>query len=341
MSSERHPLAEKVLSGAAPDLARLAAEGALPLPPAELVAVQAVLAGGGDPELAAAARASLLELPASQVLSLIDEGLDPEPARWFALEREESMVTEALLRARWVAPALLEELAPRLSPKLQEILLVRQDAILERPGILDALARNPQISPFSRRRIGELREHLLAREADAETDVEEIPEDEPTEEEIAAAIEEARERPDKGGDREELTGLSEAQIRTLPVSVRRSLARTTRGRSLRQLLLKDPNPGVALSALKAGGFSDGEIEKIANSRAVVGDVLDEIARRRDWVSRYKVVVALVKNPRTPAGVSVRLLPRVSVRELRLLARDHNVPHAVRSTAERLYSMKRR
>lgn len=339
MSPERHPLAEKVLSGGDPALARLAAEGALPLPPAELARVQVALADTADAEIAAAARASLAELPAAQVTSLIADDAPPEVLRWFAIERREPAVIEAVLRTRSVPRELLEELARRLPPKLQELLLVRQDAILERPAILDALAENPELSIFSRRRIGEIREHLLASHEPEED--EEVREDEPSEEEVAEALEEARAQPDKGGDRDDVTGLSESQIRTLPVAVRRKLARTARGRTLRDILLKDPNPTVALTVLKAGGFSDGEIEKIASSRAVAGDVLDEIARRRDWVTKYKIMVALVKNPRTPAGVAVRLLPRVSVRELGLISRDHNVSHAVRSGAKRLYSMKRR
>ena len=59
----------------------------------------------------------------------------------------------------------LESSFARTQELLQEALLLRQDAIVEEPLILDALERNPYLSPFSRRRILEYREHLLPRAA--------------------------------------------------------------------------------------------------------------------------------------------------------------------------------
>jgi hypothetical protein len=58
------------------------------------------------------------------------------------------------------------------------------------------------------------------------------------------------------------------------------------------------------------------------------------------MARSAIVHALVANPRTPVGIGVRLVPRLSVRELRELSRDRNVSDAVRSTALRLYRIKR-
>jgi hypothetical protein len=231
---------------------------------------------------------------------------------------------------RW----LLVELAPKLAPKLQELLLLRQDALMERPEIVTALERNPQLSPFSRRRVHELREHLLPAE-----EVAPLP-GEASEAAVAAALEEARARPAGRGERDQHTGLSEIQIRSLPVPVRRRLARGA-SRTLRTILLRDPHPQVAISALGESGLSDGEIEAVASSRSVVGEVLEEIARHREWVTKNKIVSALVHNPRTPAGVAVRLLPRLGLRELGGLAKDHNVSSAVRTQAQRLYRMKRR
>jgi hypothetical protein len=347
VSSGRHSpseLVERVLSGGDPELTRLAAEGMLPLPPADLVALQVRLTSSATEPVAHTARSSLGELPVSRVVEVIEEGAPPEILRWFALERREETILETVLRRRDVPRDLLVTLAESLPPRLQELLLVRQDAIVERPEILDSLGRNPRLSTYAKRRIAEFREHLVPAEEPEEA-AEELP-DEPSDEEVQAAVEEAaaRELPaDRSGDSEtdDLTGLTEAQIRTLPVPVRRKLARTSRSRTLQGILLRDPNPQVAVTAMSGASLSDGEVEKLASSRSVVGEILEEIARRRDWISKYKVISALVHNPRTPAGLAVRLLPRVSVRELRMLSRDHNVPNAVRTHAQRLYRMKRR
>lgn len=336
-------LVERALSGEDPKLSRLAAEGLVPLPPDELVAVQVALAGGQDPELATVAAWALGKLDPERVAAMIQDGAPADVLSWFGRESDDPRVVEAVLRRLDVPRELLAQLAPRLSASLQEVLLLRQDAILERPEILDALETNPELSTYSRRRIGELRDHLLggrAKAAEEEASEREAPaeEDEPTEQEVLQAIEEARRKPGTGTDHDRQTGLSDAQIRLLPVPVRRKLARGA-SKSLRSILIRDPNAQVAVAALSEGALSDGEVEQIAANRAVVGEVLEEIARRREWTSKQKIVSALVHNPRTPAGIAVRFLSRLSVRELRNLSRDHNVSSAVRTQAQRMYRMK--
>lgn len=338
MTQDRQPpreLVERALSGEDPELALLAAQGLLPVPPEELVPLQVTLAGGGDPDLAGLAAAALRELPASQVTGLVRHGAPPEVLDWFGRRSEDPGVLEAILRRRDIPRELLAHLGRRASAGLQEVLLLRQDAILERPEILDALEENPALSSYSRRRIGELRDHLVPGRED------EPPEEpgETSDEDLFDAIEEARGRPLQGEiDRQ--TGLTDSQIRTLPVPVRRRLARGA-AKSLRAILIRDPNPQVAVAAVSQGGLSEGEVEQIAANRSVVGEVLEEVARHREWASKHKIVSALVHNPRTPAGVAIRLLPRISVRELGKLARDHNVSSAVRTQSQRLYRMKRR
>ena len=91
--------------------------------------------------------------------------------------------------------------------------------------------------------------------------------------------------------------------------------------------------------LANAAFSEDEIEQVAANRSMDEEVLAVIARRREWVSRYGVCKALVQNPRTPVGLSVRLVSRLSVRDLKTLRRDKNVPDPVRSAADRLYRIK--
>jgi hypothetical protein len=124
----------------------------------------------------------------------------------------------------------------------------------------------------------------------------------------------------------------------MPVPVRMKMARgATRG--LRNILLRDPNPLVALAVLEFNPLSEQEVEQIANSRMVVVELLEEIARRREWVSRYPIMKALVQNPRTPMGLALLLVGRLNIRDLRDLARNRNTPGAVRSMAWRLYTMR--
>lgn len=335
MSSERNPLVRQALSGENRELSRLAAGGLLPLIAEDLIPLQVHFAQGEDAELATLARDALASLSTSQVVDYLTEQASAAELSYFGLAGRSAQVTAAVLRRRDVPRSLLAQMARGLSAELQETLLLRQDAIVEEPTILDALADNPTLSNYSRRRIGEYREHLLPRAAgarrwDGETD-------EASDDEVRVAIESVRRVPARG-ETDEQTGLSDGQIRMLAVPVRLRLARSA-SRSLRNILVRDPNPQVAMAVLRGSSLSEQEVEQIASSRSVVQEVFDEIARRRDWVAKYGVASALVHNPRAPVVIALRLLPRLSVRDLRNLSRDRNVPDIVRSTAVRLYRIK--
>jgi hypothetical protein len=327
-------LLEQVRSGGNRQLQTLAADGLLPLPAEELIPLQVKLATGGDAELAGRAAAALQAVEARVAAPFLSAGAGHDVLSYFARHAGHPLILEAVIRRRDVPRPLLIELARQLPADLQEILILRQDAIVEAPAILDALAENPQLSTYTQRRIAEYREHLLPRQrrplAAAEVEIDDAA--------FVAAIAQARAVP-AAGEVDEATGLSEGQIRMLPVPARLRLARGA-PRLLRSFLLRDPNPRVAVTVLSANALSDQEVEQVARSRNVAEEVLEEIARHREWVAKSGVVRALVANPRTPVGIGVRLVPRLSVRELRELSRDRNIPDAVRSTALRLYRIKR-
>jgi hypothetical protein len=58
------------------------------------------------------------------------------------------------------------------------------------------------------------------------------------------------------------------------------------------------------------------------------------------VAKPGILRSLAANPKTPVAIALRLVPRLSVRDLRELSRDRNIADAVRSTAARLYRIKR-
>ena len=134
--------------------------------------------------------------------------------------------------------------------------------------------------------------------------------------------------------------MTDVQIRSLPVPVRMKIARGA-SRHLRSVLIRDTNAQVALSVLNGNNLPDSEVETIANSRAVVDEVLAEIPKKREWIRKYSIAKALVRNPKTHLPIAIRLLPRMSLNDLRALSRDRNIPEAVRSQARRLYHAKRR
>jgi hypothetical protein len=331
-------LLEQVRSGGNRQLLTLAASGLLPIPPEDLLPVQVELARGDDAELARRATDNLMTVDPKMVAGFLERTAGEAALEFFAAHSTHFFVLETILRRRDVPRHVLVDLGRRISPDLQEILILRQDAILDEPEILDALEENPEISLYVERRITEYREHLLPQARQA-MPAEAFPAlgEEMADEEVVQAIEAVRALPAEG-EVEEQTGLTEGQIRLLPIPARLKLTRNA-PRSLRTILLRDSNPMVAVSTLHNNNLSDQEVEQTAASRSVVEEVLGGIAKRREWVTKYKVARALVANPRAPLAISLKLLNRMSVRDLKDLSRDKNIADAVRSTAIRLYRIK--
>jgi len=331
------PLVTQALSGSNRQLTLLAARGMLPLAPEELVPLQVHLTGVGDPEIAEAAVESLKGIAPRVLVPFLAREAPVEVQSWFAFNSRDREIVEALLRRRDVPGDVLLYLAPQLGADLQEVLLLRQDRITTAPELLDALEANPQLTNYARRRIREYRDHLLGGAGAAAAEARAAALEEARDEEVQEAIARVRTlAPD--GEIEEQTGLSEGQIRQLPVNVRLKLARQC-PRTMRQFLVRDPSALVAVAVLQSNPITDTEVEQVVRSRSVVPEALDYIAKQRQWLGKYPVLVGLVNNPRTPLNVALPLLSRVSVRDLRIMAKDRNLADAVRSSAMRLYRVK--
>ena len=122
----------------------------------------------------------------------------------------------------------------------------------------------------------------------------------------------------------------------MPVRVK--LARRA-SKTLRSILVRDLNQQVAVAVLNGNPLSDDEVEQIASNRSVIEEVLVEISRRRQWMAKYRIALALTRNPKTALPTAVKLVSRLGVRDLKLLAADRNVQDPVRATASRLYKIK--
>jgi hypothetical protein len=304
-----------------------------------LIPIQVALTGSPDQEIASNAASALETVDAGLAVAFLGRQAGETELAWFGLNSRQPQFIEAILRRRDTPRTLMEQMAPRLGAEQQEILVLRQDAVIEHPAILLALEKNPGLTAYVKRRIWEYREHLLPQDKLPPKKAEEIEAeaDSVTEEEMAEAIEEVKAKPGEGAPDEEL-GINPGQVRLLPVPIRVKLARKA-DRQMRALLIRDANSQVALTVMTANALSDQEVEQIASSRNVVREVLDEIPRRREWIRKYAVAKALVRNPRVPLTTAMKLVPRMTVKDLRELARDKNVAEGVRSMALRLYQTK--
>jgi hypothetical protein len=107
------------------------------------------------------------------------------------------------------------------------------------------------------------------------------------------------------------------------------------GREVRSILMKDPNREIVLTVLENPKITETEIELIARSRSVPDEIMRKIVKKREWMKSYVIVLAVVSNPKTPAGNAVSLLSELKTKDLTVLAKSRNVSEAVRSASRRL------
>jgi hypothetical protein len=112
------------------------------------------------------------------------------------------------------------------------------------------------------------------------------------------------------------------------------------GRDLRSLLARDANKEVVLSVLKNPKFTETEAEMMGHSRNVPEDALRGIARNREWMKNYNVVLSLVSNPKTPVGISSTLVTSLKTKDLITLEKNKNVSDAVRAVAKKLLQIRK-
>lgn len=119
------------------------------------------------------------------------------------------------------------------------------------------------------------------------------------------------------------------------LNVARRIALAMKGnREERAILIRDPNRIVTAAVLSSPKMNDTEVAAIAKMQNVSEDVLRTIAHNRAWLKNYSVVLAVVKNPKTPVAMSMTLMARLSEKDLKLLTTDRNVPDALRTQARR-------
>jgi hypothetical protein len=141
--------------------------------------------------------------------------------------------------------------------------------------------------------------------------------------------------PDANDVKDEDDTEASAVARLAGMSVPEKLKRATKGtREERSILIRDPNKMICTAVLSCPKVTATEAESFARAGNVSEDVLRIIAATRAWMKNYNVVFALAKNPKTPLGISMNLLPRLNEKDLRMLSTDRNVPDVLRISARK-------
>ncbi|MFN2441076.1 MAG: hypothetical protein ABR517_00145 [Thermoanaerobaculia bacterium] len=333
----------------------LAAKGFLPLPQDQLVEILAFLSVSDDAEVAAAAHESLAEQPL-RVLQAFARDQDTDPANLDRLARSvsDAAVLEPILRNRQTTDATILHLASTVSGHLQEVIVINHERLLRAPEIIEALENNPNLTTDVRRRVVEMREEYFQKKRiedviigahEEAADEYDLTEEEKAEfADLLAEAERAEHEaaPIPGDPDEEIEANESAwtKVQNMTISQRVRCA-LKGGRTERSILIKDRNRLVASAVIRSPRISESEVEAYAGMRNIEEEALRMIGMKRDWMQKYPLMLALVKNPKAPIGVVLPLINRLNLRDLKTLSGDKGVSDAVRQSSRRLYNQRKK
>jgi hypothetical protein len=369
------PAVAKLCAGPAP-LKMLAAKGAAPLRPAELLIALHQLSFDADAGVKAAAGASMSGLPDAVVAAPLGDGLPAPVLHGFAaaLAPERTAALERILYNPATADGTFVLLASRLREAELEIIFQNEARLLRCPAILEALFHNPAARMSSVNRAIELCARNGVR-ADGIPSFDEIArsilEDPaaatPSADQSFSAVlsaslgldgldlpgeaapevppELAPDNPDGMPEllpelepEKEKPARKSATIDFTRLKLYEKIRMATLGNAYcRQNLIRDPNRMVAMAAIRSPRITESEIVKAAGNRGICEDVIRYIANQRDLIKNYQIRLSLVMNPKCPVALTLKFLPLLNGEDLKLVGRSKNIPSALSTNARRLLS----
>ena len=342
-------------SGRAPvEVRQFAARGVLPLEPGDQFRALFMVLDDPDAAVAATALATFQEIPHDALAAFL---AGPDVTEWeldrAANRTDDGAVLVSIVQHRNVSDATLMKLARTVTGNPQEALVVNQARLLRNPSLIDALYENPGLTSDGRRMLNELKEEFFEKESRRKAyrarrkekrREPEIPiaDEAPDDDEGAGEDDAPASGALSAAEAATARGSEDLYIRlmnmTVPEKVKLAL---TGNKEERRALLADGSKMVGLAVLRARGLTITEVEGFCGMRHLDADIFLKIGTMRDWIRRPLIALALVKNPKVPLSVSLPLVKRLSMRNLRNIARDRNLPEAVRAQARKFYMERRR
>ncbi len=333
MSEDPYPGVTAWAGPGVPEGKRLvAARGAVPLPPAELLELLDRLARDPSGRVREEAERTWESLPDRVLLQALSEpGLSPEVLDRIAATRGASRtLCLKVLEHPGVAARTLARFAGSTDPEVLERVARNQRVLLQASEVVDAVLANPRLPPAER-------SHLAALAGR-----EEVPEGTPPEEEPPDLP------PDLppelvDDDKEPVQAQPEnlyRLVRSMSVAEKMRLAMLG-SKTARRLLVRDTNKAVVRAVVQSPKIREDEVLAIAQDRTVSEEIIRMIVQRRDWLKSYPIRLALCQNPKTPLPRALRLLETLQDRDLRQISKSRNVPSPVSSGAVRVLARRKK
>jgi len=134
-----------------------------------------------------------------------------------------------------------------------------------------------------------------------------------------------------GEERAAAPGTVADRIKALSASQKMALA-LSGSREERFALLRDQNKILHVYVLRNPRIGVDEVAWAAKQPSTSPDALKVIAENREWNGNATVLIALVRNPKTPLPIALRMLDKLPMSEVRALAKGgarDQIVHAAR------------
>jgi len=332
----------------------MAASGALPMPPPQLVSVLFALTLDPEPRVAEKATESLRALPDRVTDAALAAKLHPAALAALA---ELYKGSQARLEKIALNPATSDEtcvwLAAQPHPRVVDILAQNQVRILRCEKLVEALGENPLTGMATIDRIlhflGVERGQHEEPEPEKKSDVPVPPPpdanpDAPPPVDLNdtrgmdAELTEETEKELDDDEKAERSRNIMARVGKMTIMEKMKLARMGNG-DARALLVRDRNKLVAAAAIRNPKITDSEVENYSRSRQLSDEVIRIISNNRQWTRVYGVKLGLVMNPKCPPSTSIKFLNFLTDRDLGTIMRSRDVPGPIAVQARRILARK--
>jgi hypothetical protein len=148
-------------------------------------------------------------------------------------------------------------------------------------------------------------------------------------------IEEQEAAPD-APEQEKISESLYGQIMKMSVSEKVKLAMVG-NREARNILIKDTNRIILSAVINSPKLSEDDVLMYASNRSLADEVIKLISMKKEFLQNYKIKLALVTNPKTPAAISLKLLNYIMEKDLRSISKNRNVNPLISRQAIRVLS----
>lgn len=363
------PPAQKILTGP-PKMQEMAARGiALGVMPGELILLLVALSRGPEPGVAAIADKTLGNLPQPVLGGALGANLAPQAIDALATRYHDQVdMLSKLLAMPGLAIDTVEEVARKCNEHACELIATNEERLLANPKIIEVLYLNKNCRMSTADRIIELAvrnnvEVALPAWKEAAAAIQNELIMEPTGEaspddllfkQTTSLADAMRQQGESIEDAiEEIDGDPNAagKVKDKFVPLFREIAMMTNSQKIRfatigtpeaiLILINDPSPLVSRAAAQSPQMNEAVVEQCAKRRNISGEVLTAIGQKPELLRRLSTKRDLMKNPKTPPSLAMKLINHFQEHELARMQNDRNVSSSIRALIKNHLERKKR